>query len=418
MSPVVAHAQASTRVVSANGAAGSVGRLHAVAAICGVAFGLTSPLTVVYATALGAGGLLAGVAVSSLSLVVLTIDFFGSRWTPRLEPRWALTVALVVFGIGSVISALAPDLAVMIGARCLQGVGAALFQGVGPQLAVRLRPAGQEGRALGQFQAAWFAGIAVGPLVGGAIVASVHGGQYLGLRWAFGTCALVSFVGALLVVALLPTMPTRLRPEIGLPRLRSMTAPRSVSALAVGGCGQAIRSGLALTLLPLAAARQYGLVGFGLGGALSILAVTDVTSMHYGGRLADRIGRLPVLLVALAIGTFAVLLTAMGHIPLQFCLLCLLLGVPIGVSWVVPSAMAVDLAPNTEGGLAAYRIAADIGLGCGGVMAGALLGALGTRSALTVAAVALLVPAGLALMVRETRSRSPGPVPRLLPRTG
>lgn len=380
-------------------------RLHAVCTVSGVGFGLTAPLTVVYASALGAGGLLAGAAVSSVSMIVLVIDVFGTRWTPRLEPRRALAVALVFFGIGSLISAAAPNLAVMISARCLQGVGVALFQGAGPQLAVRLRPAGQEGRALGQFQAAWFAGIALGPLIGGAI--AIVGSHEAGLRLAFAVCGGVSFIAATCVLALLPATPSALAPELGLPRLRQMAGTRPLSSLAVGGFGQALRSGVSLTLLPLAATRQYGLSGLGLGLVLSSLAVTDVTSMYFGGHLADRFGRLPVLLIALLIGVPVLMLMSIGHAGWTFFLLCLLLGVPIGVSWTVPSAMAVDLAGDVEVGLASFRIAADIGMGAGGVAAGALISGLGISSTLVVVAIGLLIPAALAALVRETKVATP-----------
>lgn len=404
MSAPTAKTESAPGVVSPDTTVNRIARLHAVSAISGIAFGLTAPLTVVYASALGANGFLAGVAVSSVSLVVLFIDLFGTRWTPRLEPRRALAFALVFFGVGSLISAAAPNLSVMIGARCLQGVGMALFQGAGPQLAVRLRPAGQEARALGQFQAAWFAGIALGPLIGGTI--AVIGSHEAGLRLAFGVCGIVSFAAAIFVLALLPAIPSSLAPEIGLPRLRPMAGGRQLNALTIGGFGQAIRSGIALTLLPLAATEQYGLAGLGLGLALSILAITDVSSMHVGGHLADRFGRLPVLLTGLLIGIPALLLTSIGHAGWTFFLLCLLLGIPVGVSWVVPSAMAVDLAGEVEVGLASYRIAADIGMGAGGVLTGALISGMGISSTLVVVAVGLLLPVALAARVRETNVRT------------
>jgi predicted MFS family arabinose efflux permease len=405
MYPATALPDRPPSVVSAKGRQNRIARLHAVSAISGIAFGLTAPLTVVYATALGANGFLAGVAVSSVSLVVLFIDVFGTRWTPRLEPRRALAVSLVFFGVGSLISATAPNLGVMVGARCLQGIGMGLFQGAGPQLAVRLRPPGQEGRALGQFQAAWFAGIALGPLIGGSLAAI--GTHLAGLRLAFTVCGIVSFAAAAAVMALLPPIPSARQPEIGLPRLRGMSGSRQLNSLALGGFGQAIRSGVALTLLPLAATREYGLAGLALALALSILAVSDVTSMHLGGHLADRLGRLPVLFAALAIGMPALLLTSFGHHGWLFCLLCLPLGIPVGISWVVPSAMAVDLAGNVEVGLAAYRIAADIGLGAGGVTVGALISGIGISQTLAVAAISLLIPIVLASRVRETKGRVP-----------
>lgn len=376
-------------------------RLHLVATVSGVAFGLTAPLTVVYAVALGANALVAGAAVSSLAVTVLALDLFGTRFVPRLEPRSALTLALLIFGTGSVISAFTTNLAVMIGARCLQGLGVALFQGVGPQLAVQIAGPGNEGHALGRFQAAWFCGIALGPLAGGGIAQVVGGID--GLRAAFGACALASYFGALVVRLMLPARSTGLALEIGLPRLGAMLARRPLLALGVASSGQAIRSGIAMTLLPLVAQRQFGLGGLALGAALSVLAVSDVTSMYLGGYLGDRLGRIPILVCALGLGAVLALLAAQLESPWSFALICLGMGIPVGVGWVVPAAMVVDLASDAVSGLAAYRIAADVGLGAGGVLAGAIVAGLGTRGALIAVAGALVLPALLAVLVRETR---------------
>jgi predicted MFS family arabinose efflux permease len=383
----------------------SASRLDMVAVVSGVAFGLTAPLTVVYAVALGAGGVLAGTAVSSMSVTILALDVFGTRWLPRLPPRRAIVAALLVFGAGSLISAVAPSLLVMILARCLQGVGAALFQGAGPQLAVRLAGEHDAGRALGRFQAAWFLGIALGPFAGGALAATAAGTT--GLRVAFAGCAVVSVVGAVVVLLLLPRTASERRPELGLPRLGVMLAARPLTALGIAAWGQAVRSGIAMTLVPLAASQRFGLTGLALGATLSVLAVSDVVSMSVGGRLADRWGRLPVLLVALSIGVVAVVALAAVGTAWAFAGLCLLIGVPVGVSWVVPAAIAVDLADSAESGLAAYRIAADVGLGVGGVVAGTAIAGVGIGHTLLAAGAALVVPIVLVLLVGETRRRSP-----------
>jgi MFS family permease len=317
----------------------SARRLHLVVAVAGVAFGLTAPLTAVFAVHFGASPLLAGAAVSSLSFAVLVLDVLGTRLLPRLEPRRALCIALLVFGAGSLGSALAPSLGAMIGARVLQGVGAALFTAVGPQPAVRIGPPGSAGRALGRFNAAWFLGISLGPLIGGTLAGIGDVGA--GLRLAFATCAAVSVVGAVVVLLLLPGMPTGLRPRISMPRFPDLAAPRPGLALGIGSAGQALRSGVAMTLLPLIAAQQFGLRGVALGAALSVLALCDVAAMFVGGQLSDRVGRLPVLLAALGSGltgaVVGVVALGAGSAGL-FVLACALLGSAVGVAWVVPMA--------------------------------------------------------------------------------
>jgi hypothetical protein len=81
-------------------------------------------------------------------------------------------------------------------------------------------------------------------------------------------------------------------------------------------------------------------------------------------------------------------------------------GVTVGTTWVVPTAMAVDVAVNAEGGLAAYRISSDVGLLLGGIAAGAAVSISGPAGAFWWAAGALLAGAVLALAVGETRPRA------------
>jgi hypothetical protein len=67
----------------------------------------------------------------------------------------------------------------------------------------------------------------------------------------------------------------------------------------------------------------------------------------------------------------------------------------------------VDLAGSPGSGLAAYRIVADVGMGTGGVLAGAAVGAWEPHGALLACAGLFIVLAGAALVLRETRTAVP-----------
>ncbi|MFK4070139.1 MFS transporter [Streptomyces sp. NPDC029674] len=92
-------------------------------------------------------------------------DLFGRR---RL-----LVAGLVVFAASTLCCALAPSLAVLVGARVVQGAGAAMIMPVGLALLTNVYPVELRGRATG-----WALGIggiatACGPFIGGALTASV-----------------------------------------------------------------------------------------------------------------------------------------------------------------------------------------------------------------------------------------------------
>jgi MFS family permease len=384
---------------------GTRARFHVMVVVAGVGFGLTAPLTALFAADLGASDLVAGLAVSSISISLLLVDFFGTRFVPRIDARLAMTVSLAVFGIGSIASAFASNVELMILARVGQGFGGALFMGGALQLAVRMA-AGGAAEAIGAFNAAWFAGIALGPPLSTAII-DVGATELDGLRLAFGLCGLINLSGAVLVWVGLPRLPTGRPPAIGLPRLGGLRGWRGAGVLTQATLGQAVRSGIAMTMVPLFGHDQLGLSSLELGLALSALAVTDIAAMGISGRLAHRHGRLGVLATALAWGVVATIALSGTGSLWPFVLAAMAVGVTVGTTWVVPAAMAVDIAADPEAGLSSYRISSDIGMLLGGAAAGAAVSAAGPGGAFWWAAGVLGLGLVLALAVGETRPKQP-----------
>lgn len=177
--------------------------------------------------------------------------------------------------------------------------------------------------------------------------------------------------------------------------------------LGLAALGQAVRSGLALTLIPLLGA-ELAMGWVPLGIALFALAVTDVSVMHWGARWADRRDRTLPLGLALGWGVLvtaglAALSPTLPHAHLLFGLGALAVGVTVGATWVLPTAMTVDLATDQEAALATYRIASDVGMLGGGVLAG--LGLLLGGIPAGLLAVAVLLAAGLAVTVAVGETR-------------
>ncbi|MEV0066502.1 MFS transporter [Amycolatopsis sp. NPDC050768] len=380
-------------------------RFHLVVVGAGVGFGLTAPFTALLVVGLGGSPSWAAFVVSSIGLSLLLVDFLGTRFVPRVSSRTALTVSLLVFGVGCLLSAATTSWEIVGLARVLQGFGTALFMGGGIALAVRLVGERVRGSAIGTFNAFWFLGVATGPLGGGLIAAVAPGPA--GLRLLFGVCGVVNLAGAVAAWFLAPRWVSAVRPRLGLPAGLGVRGRRLWSVLVLTGLGQAVRSGLALTLVPLLGA-QLGMGWVALGLALFALSVTDVAAMHFGGRFGDRHGRLLPLAAALAWGTVAVLaLATVVRGPVAFAFGALAAGVTVGTTWVIPAAMTVDLAEDPDTALAAYRIACDIGMLAGGLLAGAGIAVGGVHTALAATAACLFGGLLLTLTVRETLPRRP-----------
>ncbi|QLH26272.1 MFS transporter [Streptomyces sp. Rer75] len=121
---------------------------------------------------LGAGGGLPWV-VSGYLLAAASLMLGAGRLGEVLGRRAVLTAGLAVFGGASLVCALSPSLPVLVGARVVQGAGAALAMPVGLALLTRLYPPALRGRALG-----WAIGVggvatACGPFVGGVLTEAV-----------------------------------------------------------------------------------------------------------------------------------------------------------------------------------------------------------------------------------------------------
>jgi EmrB/QacA subfamily drug resistance transporter len=106
------------------------------------------------------------VAASSLVLFGRLGDMFGQK-------RIYLG-GFAIFGLSSLAASFSPSLEFLIGARIVQGVGAAMLVSSNQALIVDTFPAHQRGRAIGLNGAAVALGLSTGPIVGGAIVTYFH----------------------------------------------------------------------------------------------------------------------------------------------------------------------------------------------------------------------------------------------------
>jgi EmrB/QacA subfamily drug resistance transporter len=129
-------------------------------------------------------------ALGSLMLVAGSLsDTFG-----RVR---VLRIGLVAFAITSVLAALAPDPGLLIAARALQGVAAALLVPSSLALITSTFTGAAQGRAIGAWTAWTGVAFLIGPLTGGALVDTI------GWRWVFA----VVVVPVLLTLSLMTRLP-------------------------------------------------------------------------------------------------------------------------------------------------------------------------------------------------------------------
>lgn len=145
-------------------------------AASGVTMSLTAPLEVLFIRAISRSSLYIAIFMLTSALGVIVIDVFGTRFVPSLDARVALTTGLSLFGASCIGMGLAPDGALLMSSRAMQGFGGGMLLGAGLQAAVRVRTVtGDPTRALGRFNAAFLLGGAVGSPGGLLVVGLIPG---------------------------------------------------------------------------------------------------------------------------------------------------------------------------------------------------------------------------------------------------
>ena len=119
-------------------------------------------------------GAVTWVGLSYLLVLVATVTAVG-RFADMWGRKLLYVYGFVIFTLSSVLCGLAPDLGALCGFRALQAVGAAMLQANSLAIIVLVVPARALGRAIGLQGAAQALGLAMGPTVGGLLLAAGGG---------------------------------------------------------------------------------------------------------------------------------------------------------------------------------------------------------------------------------------------------
>jgi MFS family permease len=107
--------------------------------------------------------------VNAYTMTFAVLLLTGAALGDRFGRRRLLIIGVTVFTAGSAASALAPGIGVLIAARAVQGVGAAIVTPLTVTLIASVTPPQRRGMALGLWGATVGLGAALGPVIGGAV---------------------------------------------------------------------------------------------------------------------------------------------------------------------------------------------------------------------------------------------------------
>jgi MFS family permease len=171
-------------------------RLLAVGLVLGVtlvAFETTAVLTALPTITDELGGdALYGVALAAYTLANMVSIVAAGRLADRKGPMPVFLASVSIFVLGLVVAAVAPNMAVVVLGRTLQGAGGGGFGPIAYQLVKRAYPAHRQATMYVYLSAGWVLPSLIGPAFGGLVT------DHLGWRWVFaGIVPMALAVGAL-----------------------------------------------------------------------------------------------------------------------------------------------------------------------------------------------------------------------------
>jgi len=377
--------------------------------------------------------------IGAYTVVLASLLMFSGSMADRFGRRRTFVAGLAVFSVASLLCSLAPSVELLVAFRVLQAVGGSMMNPVAMSIIANTFTNPRErAQAVGVWGAVFGISMALGPLVGGALVSSVGWRAIFWLNLPLGLAAIaltLRFVpeskapaprrfdaaGQLLVMVLLATLtfgiieapslgwsspvivgalsasaaaligvlvyePRRAEPLVDLRFFRSIPF---ASATAISVAGFAAFGGfLFLNTLYLQEGRGLSPVQAGL--ATVPMALMTVLASPLSGRIVGRRGpRLPLLVAGAGVAAACAMLTASGPAsPLALLLAAyVVFGVGFGFLNAPITNTAVSGMPRAQAGVAAAiaTTSRQVGQTLGVAVAGAIVASHGGAADLAAA---------------------------------
>ena len=365
-------------------------------------FGLVAPVLPQFATTFGVGNTEASVIVAIFAFMRLVFAPAGGSLIGRLGERPVYVAGLLIVAVSTAACAFAQDYWQLLLFRGLGGAGSVMFTVASMALVIRLAPPESRGRVSGAYATAFLIGNVCGPIVGGLLAG-------FGLRIPF-----LAYAAALIVAALV--VQTQLSHERRGSAEAQQRSPEMKlgEALATGPYRAALVSsfangwatfGVRMATVPLFAAAAFGAGPEAAGLALAVFAAGNAVALTFSGRLADSMGRKPMMIAGLLVAGVATAGIGFAGDLVWFLAASALAGVGSGLFGPAQQAAVADVIGNGRSGgkvLAVYQMTSDVGAIAGPVLAGVLADRLGYGWAFGVTGGIMLVAACSWITTRET----------------
>lgn len=372
--------------------------LCTIGVFCFISYNLVRmPVLALFAESLGAGPERIGLIVSVSTLTGVFLKLPSGALSDIYGRRLLLRVGVVAFGLPPFLYPFVSDLNVLTALRFFHGLATAIFA---PSALATVAELYRErrGAALGTYTACTQSGALLGPFIGGYLVYAS------GFSSAFVTAGIFGCIAVVIFYSLrLSPPPPRLHQKGFAPLLAEMwkgftavAKNRKVLITSSTDAAKMIANGALMAFLPLygvAAGLNPGEVGL----LFTVQAFTSFFSKPIMGRVSDRVGRQPLIMIGLLI--CAATFVGIPHVSLFPFLLVLSAGFGFGEA-VVSSSSSALVADSSEfktlgAGMGMQGTIMDIGHASGPLLAGVLIERMSYANAFAIIGGIQLLAAGV-----------------------
>jgi MFS family permease len=399
--------------------------LSSVSFTVALGYGIVAPGIPAFARQFGVSTAAAASVISAFALMRIIGALPSGRLVDRIGERKMIAIGIAIVAASSVVAGFSDSFIQLIVLRGVGGLGSAMFSVGAQTLLLRSVPSGLRGRASGLYTGGFLLGGISGPAIGGLVAA-------WSLRAPFFIYGGMLLVPAAIAVVVLHDSPRHASDEARSGRalagivaaLRSRAYRAAASAnLADGFAVMGVRS----AIVPLFVREVLHESATWTGIGFLVVAALNAATLLPGGKLADTLGRRPVIMAGCLISGASMVMLAILPGLWGFLLALGVLGLGSGLLDVAPAAMIGDLlgagklgadkhgggkrGASGQGGtvVASYQVAGDIGTVTGPVAVGFLVDSVSYSAAFVVAAGVLGLAAAAGFFAPETgKTDQPG----------
>ena len=364
----------------------------------------------VYMEQLGRSPLLGGLTVTVFTLAAIVPSLIAGRLADAVGCRQVMIAGAALFAFGMLLPLLFSGITVLLLARAVQGIGYAVVSVAAAAGATNVLPHKRLGEGVGYFGVGQSLAMALGPMLGLALIADGNAARMWGSL--FGVTLVILLAACFCFCDRKTTRAASCRPAVpaagpgrraswaGFIEKRAILPALMILIFCTGICGVIVFAGL------------YALqLGFGNAGPFFIAAAAAMLAVRFGsGLFMDKYQPLTILLPSLLLTIAAFLLLAFTSNRLLFYGAGIPLGLGFGVVMPLLSALAVKRTPKRRWGAAnaTFYLCVNLGFGTGSFFGGLAIDAAGFRNAFLLGILTAVIPGLLGLVyLRRKRKNKP-----------